>query len=165
MNAIMHMPRIIGSDEQADATVFMTVHMRLSNINASVPLRGDDSISYLNAALVKLLLCLLFSLVAIDLCVSRPLSLSVSIYLSIYQSIYLSINLSLSLYLFCLWVLTIDEQIQPMVVFLNTNYVSIPMEAKLTIPMRLFNGAWTPYDAAMTGELPSCCPSLFAVGC
>ncbi len=55
----------------------------------------------------------------------------------------------------------VDEQIsylnaalvQPMVVYLNTNYVSIPIHAVLSIPLSYFNGAWSPYAAAMTDAL------------
>lgn len=54
-----------------------------------------------------------------------------------------------------------DEQIsylnaalvQPMVVYLNTNYVSIPVHAVLSIPLSYFDGAWSPYAAAMTDAL------------
>ncbi len=40
--------------------------------------------------------------------------------------------------------------IQPIVVFINTNYISIPLHATVSIPLEYFDGAWTPYDAAMT---------------
>jgi hypothetical protein len=54
MDAIMYMPRVVGSDEKPDADVLMTVNLRLSNLTAAVPLSGDSNISYLNAALVIL---------------------------------------------------------------------------------------------------------------
>lgn len=43
--------------------------------------------------------------------------------------------------------------VQPMVVFLNTNYVAIPIDSWLSIPIRYYNGAWSPYGACMTDAL------------
>jgi distribution and morphology protein 31 len=43
--------------------------------------------------------------------------------------------------------------VQPMVVYLNTNYVSIPVHAVISIPLSYFDGAWSPYAAAMTDAL------------
>lgn len=93
MDALMYMPRVTGSDERANDLVKMHITMRMSNLEASVPLRGGN-LSYLNAALV-----------------------------------------------------------QPIVLYINTNYISIPMQTTLHIPMAYYNGAWSPYDAAMTDAL------------
>ncbi len=43
--------------------------------------------------------------------------------------------------------------IQPMIVYINTNYVSIPLQATLSIPLEYYDGAWSPYAAAMTDAL------------
>lgn len=43
--------------------------------------------------------------------------------------------------------------VQPMVVYLNTNYVSIPLSAWLDIPINHFYGAWSPYQACITDAL------------
>ena len=39
------------------------------------------------------------------------------------------------------------------VIYLNTNYISIPLSAWLAIPVRYYNGAWSPYAACMTDAL------------
>lgn len=46
--------------------------------------------------------------------------------------------------------------VQPMVVYLNTNYVSVPLEAWLHIPMRFYNGAWTPYRCVFAFRVANC---------
>lgn len=54
--------------------------------------------------------------------------------------------------------------VQPIVVFLNTNYVSIPLHANLEIPLKYFDGAWSPYAAAMTVSFLVCSrPSIHPV--
>lgn len=43
--------------------------------------------------------------------------------------------------------------VQPIVVYLNTNYVSIPMSTSFSVPLSNFDGAWTMYDAGVTDAL------------
>lgn len=94
LDALMFMPKVVGSNERLNETVKMQLSMRMSNLEASVPLGDASMSSYLNAALV-----------------------------------------------------------QPIVVYINTNYISIPLDATLSIPMTYYNGAWSPWDAAMTDAL------------
>jgi distribution and morphology protein 31 len=43
--------------------------------------------------------------------------------------------------------------VQPMVIYLNSNWVSVPIEANLAIPIEYYDGAWSPYGACMTDAL------------